>query len=95
MIVLIVNMTVKPGTEQECIRLCRQMTEESLKEPGCTQYAVSQSTENPRHFVIFEEYVDELALRLHRDSPHFDRFITGGVDALVESRTRELFLPVS
>ena len=52
MIVLIVNMTVKPGTEEECIRLCRQMTEESLKEPGCTQYAVSQSTENPRHFVI-------------------------------------------
>ncbi len=95
MIVLIVRMTVKPGTEEECIRLCREMTEESRKEPGCVQYVVHQSRENPRCFAFYESYVDEAALDLHRASPHFGRLIRGGVDALVESRTRELFVPLS
>jgi quinol monooxygenase YgiN len=95
MVVLIVHMTVKPGTEEECIRLCRAMTEETRKESGCTQYVVHQSKENPRCFAFYEQYVDEAALDLHRASPHFAKFIRGGVDALVESRTRELFVPLS
>ena len=37
MIVLIVRMTVKPGTEEECVRLCRLMSQESREEPGCLQ----------------------------------------------------------
>ncbi len=95
MIVLIVHMTMKPGTEEECIRLCRQMTEESRKEPGCVQYVAQQSRENPSSFAFYEQYVDEAALESHRASPHFKQFISGGVDALVESRTRELFVPLS
>ena len=95
MIVLIVHMTVKPGTEEECIRLCREMAEESRKEAGCVQYVVHQSKENPRGFAFYESYVDEAALDLHRASPHFGRLIRGGVDALIEGRTRELFVPLS
>jgi len=94
MTVLIVHMTVKLGTEEECIRLCREMTEESLKEPGCLQYVVHQSKENPHCFAFYEEYVDEAALNLHWASPHFARILLGGIDKLVESRTRELFAPI-
>lgn len=94
MIAQIVHMTVKPGTEEECIRYCREMMEVSHQEPGCLQYVVHQSPENPRLFAFYEQYVDRLALDLHHDSPHFDRCIKGGVDTLVESRTRELFVPL-
>ncbi len=95
MVVLIVHMTVKPGTEEECIRLCRAMVEETRKEPGCVQYIAHQSTENPLSFCFYEQYVDEAALRSHSGSEHFAKYIKGGVDAIVASRTRELFTALS
>jgi quinol monooxygenase YgiN len=94
MIVLIIHMTVKLDTEEECIRLCREMTEESVKEPGCVQYEVHQSKDNPHSFAFYEKYKDEAALNSHWASPHFVRIILGRLDKLVESRTRELFEPI-
>jgi quinol monooxygenase YgiN len=94
MIVLIVHTTVKPGTEEECKRLCRELSVESRKEPGCLQYIVHQSTEHPQNFAFYEQYADEAALQAHRSSPHFAWYITGGVDGLVSSRTRGLFAPL-
>ena len=95
MIVLIVHMTMKPGTEEECKRLLLQMVAETRKEPGCIQYVAHQSIDNPRNFAFYESYADKAALDVHRASPHFARYIEGGIDAIVESRTRELFLPLS
>jgi quinol monooxygenase YgiN len=95
MVVLIVHMTVKPGTEEDCKRLCREMVEETRKEPGCIQYVAHQSTENPLNFSFYEQYVDEAALDAHRNSPHFAWYIKGGIDALISNRTRELCVPLS
>jgi quinol monooxygenase YgiN len=94
MIVLLVHMTIKPGSEQECIRLCNAVAEETRKEPGCIHYIVNQSTENPLHFVFYEMYKDKAALESHWASPHFAKYVKGGIDALVASRTRELFEPL-
>jgi quinol monooxygenase YgiN len=94
MIVLIVHMTVKPDTEEDCKRLLREMVDETRKEPGCLQYIAHQSTENSLNFSIYEQYVDEVAFQAHRDSPHFAWYIKGGVDALIATRTRELFTPL-
>ncbi len=94
MIVLIVHITIKPGTETECIRICREVTEETRKEPGCLQYVVQQSTENPLHFVFYEQYVDQAALDAHRASPHFARYRADSESHIV-SRALELFTPIS
>jgi len=94
MIVLIVHMTVKPDTEEDCKRLLREMVDATRKEPGCLQYIAHQSTENPLNFSIYEQYVDEAAFQAHRDSAHFAWYIKGGVDALIATRTRELFTPL-
>ncbi|MGA3126510.1 MAG: putative quinol monooxygenase [Candidatus Korobacteraceae bacterium] len=95
MIVVFVRMIVKPGTEEECTRLSRKMTEESRKEAGCVQYATYQSRENSRCFAVYEQYVDQVALDVHRTSPHFERYIRDGVYALIESSTFEVFVPLS
>jgi quinol monooxygenase YgiN len=95
MIAMIVHMIMKPGTEEECIRLSRGMTEESRKEAGCLQYATLQSRENSRSFAVYEQYVDQAALDSHRTSPHYNRYIRDGVHALIESSTFEVFVPLS
>jgi quinol monooxygenase YgiN len=94
MIVLIVHTHVKPGTEEEVVRICREVTEATRKEPGCLLYVIQQSNENPTHFVFYEQYKDAAALDAHRATPHFARY-REGIEDLVESRVRELFTPVA
>ena len=94
MIVLKVDMVVKPGTEEKCTELIRKLHEHSRKEPGCVQYAGHQSMEDPRRFMFYEVYKDQAALDAHRNSPHFKQYVNGGLDTIMESRSRELYQEV-
>lgn len=94
MIVLKVDMVVKPAMEEKCRELIRILQEHSRKEPGCAQYVGHQSTENPRRFFFYEVYKDEAALQAHRDAPYFKQHVHGGLDGIMESRSRELFQAV-
>jgi len=91
MIVLKVDMLVKPGTEEQCREYIRILQERSRKEPGCRMYMGHQSTEDPRRFLFYEQYQDEAALQAHRDSPHFQQYVIGGLDKIMEQRSRELY----
>jgi quinol monooxygenase YgiN len=94
MIVLKVDMLVKTGAEEKCIEYIRILQEHSRQEPGCLMYLGHQSTEDPRRFLIYEQYQDQAALDAHRNSYHFKQYVKGGLDAIVESRSREFYGPV-
>jgi quinol monooxygenase YgiN len=91
MIILLVQFTVKPDTEDRCREFIRNMEEHTRREPGCRQYVGHQSLENPRRFMFYEVYEDEAALDAHRAAPYFAEYVTGGLDKIIESRNRELF----
>lgn len=94
MIVLKVDMVVKPGTEEKCREIIRILQEHSRKEPGCVQYVGHQSLDDSRHFLFYEVYKDQAALQAHRDAPYFKQYVHGGLDTIMESRTRELYSPL-
>ena len=94
MIVLKVEMLVKPGTEEKCKELVRVMQEHSRKEAGCLLYIGHQSIEDPRRFFFYEQYTDQAALEFHRNAPYFKQYVTGGLDTIMEKRTRDLAVPV-
>lgn len=94
MIVLKVDMLVKPGTEEKCKEYIRVLHEHSRKEPGCVQYVGHQSLEEPRRFLFYEVYKDQAALQAHRDSHHFKQNVTGGLDGIMEQRSRELYTAI-
>ena len=91
MIVLKVDMLVKPGTEEKCKEHIRILQQHSRREPGCVMYVGHQSTQDSRRFLLYEQYVDAAALEAHRNSPHFKQYVIGGLDAIMESRGRELY----
>ena len=94
MIVLKVDMLVKPGMEERCRELMRAMEDHSRKEPGCLMYIGHQSTEDPRKFMFYEQYKDAAALEAHRNAPYFRQYVTGGLDTIMEHRSRDLYEPV-
>lgn len=95
MIVLKVDMLVKPRTEEKCKEYIRILQENSRKEPGCLMYVGHQSTENSRKFLFYEQYKDKAALDAHRNAPYFKQYVQGGLDAIMEERSRELYAVVA
>ena len=95
MFVLLVQFTVKEGTEERVREMMRKMEEHTRQEPGCQLYIGSQSNEDPRKFCFYEQYVDEAALRAHRAAPYFEQYVTNGFGPMMESVTRETFTTIS
>ncbi len=94
MIVLIVHMKVKPGTEEECKRLMRILEVHTREEPGCIQYVGHQSIEESTRFSFYETYRSKADLDSHWASDHFKKYVTAGLDKIVVERTKELAIPV-
>ncbi|MBZ5522972.1 MAG: antibiotic biosynthesis monooxygenase [Acidobacteriia bacterium] len=94
MIVLKVDMVVKPGMEEKCRELVRIMQQHSRQEPGCLMYVGHQSTEDPRKFMLYEQYKDAAALEAHRNAPYFKQYVIGELDPIMESRGRDLYTTV-
>lgn len=91
MIVLKVEMLVKPGTEQQCREYIHILQQHSRKESGCLLYIGHQSTEDPRKFLFYEQYKDAAALEAHRNASYFKQYVIGGLDTIMEHRSRDLF----
>ena len=94
MLVLAVHLTISAGREDEVIGMFRELQAATRREPGCVTYIVQRSRENPRHFLVYEQYKDEAALEEHRNSTHFKKYATDGVFPFVEHRQAEFFEPI-
>jgi quinol monooxygenase YgiN len=93
MIVLIAQHYAQEGKDDEVAELLRQMAEycNSDAEPGCLLYIVNRATENPRHFLIYEQYADEDALAAHAETPMFKETLLGKEIPLLENRERSFW----
>jgi quinol monooxygenase YgiN len=94
MIVLAVTWIAKSGREEEAVALFRTLTELSRKEPGCLMYQVHRSQKDRTRFFIYEQYRDEAALDLHRNSPHFLEYVRNQLPKIAERREGELYDPL-
>ncbi|HYR90153.1 MAG TPA: putative quinol monooxygenase [Terriglobia bacterium] len=94
MLILAVHVTIKAGHEDEVLDPFHKLQEETRREPGCITYVVQRSRENPRHYLIYEQYTDQAALDTHRSSPHFKQYAAEGFYRFVEERRAELFDPI-
>lgn len=94
MIVLKVDMLVKPCMEEKCKEYIRVMQQHSRQEPGCLMYAGHQSIEEPRRFFFYEQYKDQAALEAHRTAPYFQQYVIGGLDVIMEQRSRDLCVTI-
>jgi quinol monooxygenase YgiN len=94
MIALLVQFTVKAGSEAQAKEFIRKMQENTRREAGCRMYVGQQSSENPRRFCFYEQYDNAAALEAHRAAPYFREYVTHGLNPLMENVTRELFQPV-
>lgn len=93
MITLVVNYLIRAGREAEAERYLRELISHSRREPGCRTYNVHRSIEEPREFLIYEQYDDAAALDAHRAAPHFAEFGKNGLQTIAERRVAATYEP--
>ena len=52
---------------------------------------MQRSQETARKLLLYEVYIDEVAVEAHRASPHFRQSVLGIVRPLVENRVVEMY----
>jgi (4S)-4-hydroxy-5-phosphonooxypentane-2,3-dione isomerase len=95
MIVLVVNWMAHEGRETDVVRTFTKLAAASRAEPGCRMYVVHQHTENPRHFLVYEQYDNDEALQAHRDSAHFQQYAAKELPQLGTRVDGNLFTPIT
>jgi quinol monooxygenase YgiN len=89
--VLVVKLTAREGEEERAVELIRGLVEASSAEPGVVHYVAHRDPEDPRVFLMYEQYADEAAYEAHGTSDHFKTIALGELFPLMESRERAVY----
>jgi quinol monooxygenase YgiN len=89
--VLTAMWTAKEGEAERVQAALEKLAAASRAELGCLYYQPTRSNDDPRRFLIYEEYVDEDAYKAHGESDHFQRHGLGEAIPLLESRDRAFY----
>ena len=91
MLVVHVQILVKP----ECIDAFRAASianaRESVKEPGIARFDIMQDTADPAHFVLVEAYRTSDAPAAHKESAHYILWRDTVADMMAEPRSSVKF----
>jgi (4S)-4-hydroxy-5-phosphonooxypentane-2,3-dione isomerase len=83
-----VFLKIKPGMEEAFLAASRENQTGARQEPGNLRFDIYRSKENPSHFAFSEAYDSEESISLHRETPHYLKWIESATPMMVEPRQR-------
>ena len=87
--VITVNFTIRPGRLTDFLPLMLDNARVSReREPGCRQFDVCRSPEQPQAVFLYEVYDDAGAFQMHLDSAHFRAFDAAVRDMIATKQVR-------
>jgi quinol monooxygenase YgiN len=89
--VLVARMTTREGEEERAAQLVGRLAEASSAEPGAIHYIAHRDPEDPRVFLIYEQYRDKAAFEEHGQTEHFQTLAVGELFGLMETRERSFY----
>jgi quinol monooxygenase YgiN len=88
---LVVRLTAREGEEDRAAELIDRLVEASRAEPGVVHYIPHRDPEDPRVFLMYEQYRDKAAFEEHGATEHFQTIGVGELFGLMDERRREIF----
>ena len=91
MFVIVANWYAKEGKADEVAALARQMVPHARAEPGCRLFMVNRSADDPRKFVLYEQFDDRAAFDAHTRTDAFKDLVVAKIVPLLETRVRDVY----
>lgn len=85
--VIAATYVAKQGKEDELLAALTEAAPLIRAEPGCVGFRAHRSVEDPRVFLLYEQFRDTAAYAEHSESDHFKELILGRALPCLESRT--------
>lgn len=88
---LIIEMEVKPDAFERFLEFIAENARRSVAdEPGCRQFDILSSPEQPNVAVLYEVYDDEAAFQAHMKTPHVAAFFGAARPLILKQTNRRL-----
>ncbi|MDT7951462.1 MAG: putative quinol monooxygenase [Acetobacteraceae bacterium] len=71
---VVAKLTAKPGKEDELLPMLQALLAPTHAEPGCINYDLHRSHEQPGTFMFIESWASRELLEAHMKSPHLVEF---------------------
>jgi quinol monooxygenase YgiN len=89
--IVIAKWIAAAGEEAAVEETLKRMAEATKREPGCLEYRIHKSNDDPQLFLLYEEYTGREAYEFHLTSPHFQEHgLREGIPRL-DRREREFY----
>ena len=77
-------ITAKPEQREQLKEALRRVVAETVKEPGCIEFRIFESLEQPDKFVLWEVFANRQALRDHIAKDYTQHYFASGLMASTE-----------
>jgi len=84
LLTVVAVLRAKPGKEEALREALLGLVDPTRAEPGCLQYDLHVSNENPAEFLFYEKWVDRAALDEHFQKPHLTKLTDRSDELLAE-----------
>ena len=81
----------REGEEERVAEILAINAALSREEPGCRMFITHRSIEDPRTFLLYEQYDDEAAFKAHTETQHFKEHVLGNAVPRLENRERAFY----
>ena len=81
---LTATLRAKPGMEEELGRRLSALVEATRKEPGCINYDLHRSNDNPAVWMLYESWGSWADLDIHFATPYLKNFLAHMDEVLAE-----------
>ena len=89
--VLVARLTARDGEQDRAADLIGRLVEATRAEPGNVHYIPHRDPEDPRVFLMYEQYRDKDAFEEHGQTEHFQAIAVGELFPLMEGRERNFY----
>ena len=85
-----VDLDIIPAERENFIAAIRENGAAAAKEPGCFRFDILNLASDPNHFLLYEVYANEAALKAHRETDHFKKFSAAAAKMVAKRDARAM-----
>jgi quinol monooxygenase YgiN len=87
-LLVVAQWEAKEGQADKVAKILDNFLPEAQSDPGAKLFLVGRDKDNPAHFLFYELFRDEAALKQHQESDYFKKYIAGQALPLLAKRDR-------
>ena len=85
-----VDLDILPAERDNFLAAIKENGAASVAEPGCKRFDILNLASDPNHFLLYEVYENEAALKAHRETDHFKKFAAAAAKMVAKRDPRAM-----